>query len=81
MIILWDEPKRLQNLASRDLDFAALDADFFENATELTARDGRRMAVGRFHGRILAVVFKRLGSEAISVVSMRVANRKERSLP
>ena len=80
MIIVWDEPKRLRNVANRGLDFAELDVDFFEDAIKVAAKDGRLMAIGRFRGRVLAVVYKRLGSEAISVISMRVANRKERSL-
>jgi uncharacterized DUF497 family protein len=39
------------------------------------------MAIGEFNGvTVIAVVFATLGSEAISVVSMRRADRKERSL-
>lgn len=37
------------------------------------------MAIGEFRQTILAVIFKPLGSEAISVISMRRASRKERS--
>lgn len=80
MIIVWDEPKRLQNMANRGLDFAELDPMFFESATKVAAKDGRLMAIGLFGEQVLAVVYKRLGSEAISVISMRVASRKERSL-
>jgi uncharacterized DUF497 family protein len=36
------------------------------------------MAIGEFDGQIISVVFKPLGSEALSVISMRIASRKER---
>lgn len=32
MKIVWDEPKRLTNLAKHGLDFADLDTDFFAGA-------------------------------------------------
>lgn len=39
------------------------------------------MAVGEFQGRIIiAVVFRPLGSQALSVISMRPASAKERRL-
>jgi uncharacterized protein len=39
------------------------------------------MAIGEFRGiAILAVVFAALGTEAISVISMRDASRKERKV-
>jgi len=55
--------------------------DFFETSTVYPAKDGRTMAVGDFENRtVLAVVFSPLGAEAISVIFMRVASRKERGL-
>lgn len=78
MRIVWDEPKRLRNLESRRLDFANLDVEFFASAKILPAKHGRRKAVGPFRKIILAVIFKPLGSEALSIVSMRPASRKER---
>lgn len=33
MQVVWDEPKRIQNMAKRGLDFAALAREFFEAAT------------------------------------------------
>jgi uncharacterized DUF497 family protein len=77
--ITWDEPKRLDTLARRGLDFAALDPEFFANATTTPARSRRFRAIGAFRGTIVAVIFAPLGSEAISVISMRRASRKERS--
>ncbi|WP_371346069.1 BrnT family toxin [Ancylobacter sp. IITR112] len=80
MMITWDEPKRQANLAKHGMDFAALDLDFFASSVVVPSRDGRYVAVGELHGRIIvAVVFKPLGSEALSVISMRRATRKERS--
>lgn len=79
MDIVWDEPKRETNLENRGLDFAELDLDFFASSVVVPARDGRFKAIGPFRGDILAVIFKPLGSEALSVISMRRASRKERN--
>lgn len=76
--IVWDEPKRLSNLERRGLDFAALDVEFFEGARIYTAKHDRLLAIGGFGGFTIAVVFRPLGSEALSVISMRRANRNER---
>ena len=78
MDIVWDEPKRGTNFENRGLDFADLDPDFFAASVAVPARDGRFKAIGPFRGDILAVIFKPLGSEALSVISMRRASRKER---
>jgi uncharacterized DUF497 family protein len=80
MRILWDEPKRLKNLAKHGLDFAALDGDFFEFAVVTVAPKGRRKAIGRYGESAIAVVFGVYGSEAVSIVSMRRASRAERRL-
>lgn len=80
MKIVWDEPKRLTNLENRGLDFANLDMEFFAGAIVVPAKKGRFKAVGEFNGETLAVIFTPLGTEAISIVSMRHASRKEREL-
>ncbi|TKT78407.1 BrnT family toxin [Aquamicrobium sp. LC103] len=81
MNIIWDEPKRQTNLAKHGMDFAALTVEFFEASTVYPAKEGRFLAIGELNGQIVvAVVFKPLGSEAISVVSMRPASKKERNL-
>jgi uncharacterized protein len=77
MKIVFDEPKRQKNLAGRGFDFAALTEEFFYEATIYPAKKGRFMAIGLFEGRMTAVVFARLGTEAISIISMRRASRKE----
>lgn len=80
MKIVWDEEKRLSNLAKHGMDFASLTVEFFETATILPANQGRFMAINVMVDGVVAVVFARLGSEGISVVSMRRASRKERRL-
>ncbi len=80
MVIVWDEPKRQQNLAKHGLDFADLDVSFFLSASIRMAKTGRAIAIGEFQGRVIvAVVFLPMGREAISIISMRPASRKERS--
>lgn len=80
MKIVWDEPKRQQNLAKHGLDFAALTIEFFETAQIEVAKQDRYLAFGELDGlAVIAVVFRPLGSEAVSVISMRRASLKERS--
>lgn len=80
MKIVWDEPKRLANIEKHGLDFAALDDGFFLTSTIRTAKAGRFMAIGRLVGGVIAVIFAGLGSEGISIISMRPANQAERRL-
>jgi uncharacterized DUF497 family protein len=80
MYIVWDEPKRLTNLRKRGLDFALLRLEFFADAIAVPTRLGRFKAVWWFDGEPTTVIFKPLGSEALSVISMRRASRKERRL-
>ena len=80
MIIIWDESKRLANIDKHGLDFADLTLEFFESSKIAAAKEGRYLAIGQIGGVCLvAVVFRPLGSEALSVISMRRANRKERA--
>ena len=80
MLIVWDEPKRLANLAKHGMDFAALDMGYFEGARIGAARSGRYKALGVVDGKAVSVVFAPLGSEAVSVISMRPASANERKL-
>nr|WP_210160473.1 BrnT family toxin [Rhodomicrobium vannielii] len=80
MTIVWDEPKRQSNLAKHGLDFADLDEEFFLGALVVQARHERFQAIGRFADGTIAVVFAVLGSEGVSVISMRSASRRERML-
>ena len=78
MNILWDEPKRLANLAKHDLDFADLNETFFDSA--LVAPSYNRRWVGIGIRGVIVVVFVTLGKEAVSVISMRPASKNERKL-
>jgi uncharacterized protein len=78
MKIVFDDRKRDLTLAKRGLNFADLTIEFFIGATVIPANEFRFKAVGEFGGTIIAVIYKPLGSEALSVISMRKANRKER---
>ncbi len=80
MKLAWDEPKRLKTLSERGLDFAGLDPEFFLQAVVLPARGDRFKAIGWWRGRVISIVFRPLGREGLSVISMRFANAKERSL-
>ena len=79
MKIIWDEPKRQANLAKHGFDFADLDPDFFYDAVVVTARDGRFAAIGPFSGTMIFTVYIELGTEAVSVISTRHADRRERT--
>ena len=68
------------NLPERGLDFAALDEAFSLEAVVVPAKHDRWMAIGWHGDAALSVVFSPLGSEGLSVVSMRPASRKERRL-
>lgn len=67
-------------MAHQGLDFADLDEWFFLEAIIVPAKSDRHMAIGRLHDGTIAVVFAVLGTEGVSVISMRPASRKERSL-
>ena len=78
MMLLWDEPKRRSNLLKHGLDFAGLDDAFFLRSRVVEERSGRYAVVGEHRGKWIVVVLKPMGREAISIISMRRANRKER---
>ena len=77
-LIVWDEPKRQANIAKHGMDFADLTLEFFLTAKIDQAWDDRNMAVGKLADGTIAVIFTELGSEALSVISMRPASKKER---
>ena len=82
ILITWDEPKRLANLATHKLDFAEFESRFdFASAIVRPAKHGRSLMIGRLGGTLLvAVVFSMLGTEAMSIISLRPASKKERKL-
>jgi uncharacterized DUF497 family protein len=84
MKIVWDEPKRQANLDKHGFDFAEVGEFDWQNAAIEIARpdaDGRQRmkAVGYYRDGTAVVIFALLGSEAISIISFRKANAKERS--
>jgi uncharacterized DUF497 family protein len=79
MRIIYDEAKRQSNIAKHGMDFAALSVEFFLSCHVEPAKQERLLAIGMLEGvMVIAVVFRPLGTEAISVVSMRRASAKER---
>jgi uncharacterized protein len=80
MKIVWDQPKRLANIAKHRLDFASLTEEFFADALVISAKSGRYLAIGKDVNGVISVVFVTLGLEGISVISMRPASKEERRL-
>ena len=78
MVIFWDEPKRLANIDKHGLDFSDLSLGFFERALIRPAKRGRLQAIGRLEDGTVSVIFVRLGTEGLTVISMRMANPGER---
>jgi len=84
VVIGWDEPKRLRNLEVHGFDFADVERSFdFAEATISPGHpgpDGRRrwVATGFLGDDLVSVVFAPLGTEAVSLISVRIASRKER---
>jgi uncharacterized DUF497 family protein len=61
MKIVWDQPKRLANIAKHGLDFATLTEDFFAEALVISAKNGRYLAIGKDVNGAVSVVFAALG--------------------
>ena len=90
MRIVWDEAKRARNLLpepeGHGLDFAAARDRFDFDASVVVptypGRDGapRFMAIGWLDGHLRSLVFSLLGTEALSIISLRPASRKERRI-
>ena len=84
MRYVWDERKRLHNLAEHGFDFADIDAHFgLAEALIVPTYPGpdgrpRFLAIGRFRGMLASLVFSPLGSERFSVISFRRSSLKER---
>ena len=86
MRIVWDEPKRLANLDRHGLDFATFEAGFdfgaylvLPAAPSRTGRPRHRL-VGTSGQTLVCAVVSPLGSEALSLVSLRPASPRERTL-
>jgi len=80
MQIVWDEPKRQANIDKHGLDFAQLTPEFFLESFVKDTKRGRFQAIGRLADGTVSVIFAVLGSEGISIVSMRPASDRERNV-
>jgi len=80
LMIVWDEPKRQNNLAKHGMDFADLDEGFFLSSIIARAKHGRFKAIGRCADGSISVIFATLGKEGVSVISMRPASTRERGM-
>ena len=86
--MVWDEPKRERNRqpppVGHGLDFAdARDRFAWDTAmiapSHAAGHGGARfLAVGHLDGRLVTLVFSLLGTEAVSVISLRTASNRER---
>jgi hypothetical protein len=85
MKIVWDEPKRQSNIATHGLDLADAELFDWEGAIVVSGHSGatgrsRFRATGWLRNDLVTLVFSPLGTEAISVISLRPASRAERKL-
>ena len=80
MKIIWDEPKRIANLDKHGMDFADLNEKFFDTALVLNASGKRHRAIGVNIRGVISVIFAVYGVEAVSIISMRPASKREREL-
>ncbi|KQS64572.1 hypothetical protein ASG39_11515 [Rhizobium sp. Leaf371] len=80
MRIVFDEIKRQSNIRKHALDFGDLDASYFMRAIIVPAKQARMLAIAQHEHVITAVVFSPLGTEAISIISFRLASKKERAV-
>ncbi|MCJ2105103.1 BrnT family toxin [Methylobacterium sp. E-041] len=82
MTTTWDEPKRRANLAKHGYDFdASFDGETALIRPTRPSRTGRAryMLIGDWNGeRVVVVVASPLGNEALSLVSLRTADPRER---
>jgi uncharacterized DUF497 family protein len=84
MKIVWDESKRLSNLEIHGIDFVDVSDRFaFEDAVIAPTHPGadrraRFIAIGPLDGRLVTIIFSPLGTEALSLISVRRTSHKER---
>jgi uncharacterized DUF497 family protein len=68
----------LANIDKHSLDFADFNEAFFADALILPAKRRRFRGIGANTQGVICVVFAKLGSEGVSVISMRPADARER---
>lgn len=86
MRFTYGQPKRQANIAKHGIDLAefemAFSFDRFLTIMIKSSRTGRKRfkLIGSWHGQTVVVaIVSPLGSEAIDVVSVRLANAKEKA--
>lgn len=81
MKIVWDELKRLSNIEVHGLDFADITEFDWLSAIVRPSHTNRYRAIGVMGGKlVVAVIFKPLGTEAMSIISLRPASKRERKM-
>jgi uncharacterized DUF497 family protein len=80
MRFVWGEPKRLSNLAKHGLDFADVENEFDWANARIAPTKGDR-SVGTMSEQTVVVIFAMFGTEALSIISLRPASRRERAAP
>lgn len=87
MLFTYDEPKRQANLTKHGFDFAefeeAFDFDRYVSRQTKPSRTGRSRfkLIGTWYGEtVVVVIVSPLGTEAVSLVSIRRAAAIERAL-
>lgn len=84
MVIVVPESKRLVNLERHGIDLADFETAFsWDRYVALPAhpsRTGREreMYVGLMHERMVACIVSPLGTEALAIISIRIAGARER---
>jgi uncharacterized DUF497 family protein len=86
MKFVWDEPKRLANLAKHGFDFADFETGFsfdrflaFRTRPSRTGRIRYRLVGTLFGAPVVVAIISPLALEATSLVSLRPANVKEKA--
>ncbi|MBV8448800.1 MAG: BrnT family toxin [Hyphomicrobiales bacterium] len=81
--MVWDEAKRQANMDVHGYDFVDALRFPWDRAKVRETRPGlhgnkRFQAIGPMDGQLVSIVFGTLGTEGVSVLSMRPAGKKER---
>lgn len=78
-IVIWDEHKRRENRNKHGLDFADVVSFDWAGAIYEASHSNRIKAIGYFRDGTAVVIYAELGTEAISIISFRHANKTERN--
>jgi uncharacterized DUF497 family protein len=79
MEIIWEDYKRKSNLLKHGYDFADFRIEWLDKAHIEPTYSKRFKATVFIKPDYVVVIFGTLGKQAISIISMRDANKKERA--